>query len=131
MKRKNHKFEFEPAFDIKKILMELAPQIEEFQHIDLTRVFCFRSLGSSSRAIARIWSLPRIWQRALSIDAHYIIEVVSERYDKLKYEEQKKVLIHEMMHIPKTFSGSLVPHRCFRKRINNKSVEKLFQKLVK
>src|SRR3989339_1342467 len=84
MKRKNPKFEFEPAFDIKNKLMELAPKIEDFQHIDLTRVFCFRSVGSASRAIARIWSLPRIWQRALSIEAHYIIEVVSERYDKLK-----------------------------------------------
>ena len=45
MKRKNPKFEFEPAFDIKNKLMELAPKIEDFQHIDLTRVFCFRSVG--------------------------------------------------------------------------------------
>lgn len=122
------KFAFEPAFDVKNIIMKIASQIEDFQHVDLSRIFCFRSVGSTSRAIARIWSLPRIWQRALGIEAHYIIEVVSARFDKLSEADQEKVLIHELMHVPKTFSGALVPHHCFQKRINQRSVEKIHRK---
>jgi predicted metallopeptidase len=32
------------------------------------------------------------------------------------------------MHIPKTFSGALVPHKCFGKRIDKKSVENIYKK---
>ncbi len=125
--KRTSKFDFEPAFEVKKMIMDLVPEIPDFSHVLLESIYCFRSYGSTSRAIARIWSLPRIWQRALGIPAHYIIEVVHERFDKLSEIEQKKVLIHELMHIPKTFSGSLVPHKCFGKRINERSVEKIFQ----
>lgn len=124
-------FEFAPDFQIKNMLMGLASKIEEFEHIDLTRIFCFRSRGSKSRAIARIWSLPRIWQRALGVPASYVIEVVSERFDKLNEKEKQKVLIHELMHVPKTFSGSLTPHYCFGKRINHRTVEKLYNQYLK
>jgi len=129
MSKKKKKFQFEPAFDVKKMVLEIADKVEEFQHIDLTRVFCFRSYGSTSRAVARIWSLPRIWQRALGVDAHYIIEVVSHRFDKLSEKDKQKTLVHELMHIPKTFSGSLVPHKCFGKKIDRVSVQKIFKKL--
>ena len=82
-----------------------------FSYIPAAQVHCFRSTGSSSRATARIWSLPTIWQQALNTPAHYCLEVISEKFDRLSPEQQEKVLIHELMHIPKTFSGSLRPHR--------------------
>ena len=130
-KKKTKKFDFEPAFDVKSLILDIGGKIGDFQHVDLERIFCFRSTGSTSKAIARIWSLPRIWQRALGIEAHYIIEVVSRRFDKLSQQQKEKVLIHELMHVPKTFSGSLVPHKCFKKKIDKKSVESLFKEYKK
>lgn len=108
--------------ELEKIVKSLA-----FNHIDLQRVTCFRSRGSTSRAQARIWSFPRIWQLALKSPAAYIIEVISEKFDRLSQDEQKKVLIHELLHIPKNFSGSLLPHRGRGQGINNRVVEKFFQ----
>jgi len=65
------------------------------------------------------------------VKAHYVIEVLTERFDSYGKVEQDKILIHELMHIPKTFSGALVPHFCFGKRINSKSVEEMYRKLDK
>lgn len=114
------------ADDIKKLIIELS---YKFPHVSHAQIICFRSYGSSSRAIARIWSLPRIWQIGLNLKPHYCIEVISERFDKLPHEEKQKTLIHELMHIPKTFSGALVPHRTRYKRINRRSVEKIWSLL--
>ena len=38
------------------------------------------------------------------------IEVLSEKFDRLNKLEQDKILLHELAHIPKNFSGSLLPH---------------------
>jgi predicted metallopeptidase len=87
-----------------------------------------RSRGSKARAMARIWSLPAIWQQALRVEPHYVIEVLSEHFDKLDQTEKEKTVIHELLHVPKTFSGSLVPHLCFGKRIDRKTVDELYKK---
>lgn len=70
-----------------------------------------RGFGSTSRAIARIWSLPRPWQMVLKISPQYIIEVIAQKFDKLSEENKDQTLIHELLHIPKTFSGALSPHK--------------------
>lgn len=116
------------ASDIKRQIKEILKQID-FSHIDHKRIFCFRSFGSSSRARARIWSFPKIWQEALEISPCYIIEVLSEKFDKLSLDNQRRILIHELLHIPKNFSGSLRPHRARKWRINSRMVEKLFAKI--
>lgn len=119
---------FEPAPDIQERIASLVERLS-FSHVDSSRIKCFRSSGSTSRANARIWSLPRIWQKALDVKAHYIIEVLMERFDSYEKAEQDKILIHELMHIPKTFSGALVPHLCFGKKINRKSVDEIYRRL--
>lgn len=107
---------------VKKIINSLS-----MTHIDAERIICFRSNGSTSRARARIWSLPRVWQQALDLPAYYIIEVIAHHFDKLSTGDQDRVLIHELLHIPKNFSGSLVPHRGRNHRIDNQKVETLFK----
>lgn len=120
---------------------ELAPDIDrrikvivralDLQHVSDKHIICMRSTKAKTRALARIWGLPRIWQQALFLKAYYIIEVVSERFDKMSKEEQDKTLIHELLHVPKTFSGALVPHECFGKRIDEKIVGRLYKEYKK
>ena len=98
------------APDIHRRIKAIVTKID-LPDIDSLRIVCFRSQLSTSRARARIWSLPRIWQMALGVPAHYVIEVLSQHFDHLKSDDQTRVLIHELMHIPKNFSGALLPHR--------------------
>ena len=70
--------------------------------------------------------MPKIFQRALNIQPAYVIEVLSKYYDKLNEDERKKVLIHELLHIPKNFSGSLLPHRSRHRHLQTE-VNKLFK----
>lgn len=78
--------------------------------VDLNRVYCLRSRNSTARAYARIWGMGRIWQETLGIPAVYCIEVISEKYDELPKDKQIEVLFHELAHIPRNFSGALLPH---------------------
>lgn len=95
-------------------------------HVDTSRLRCFRSHGSGSRrVVARCYALSKIWQKALKIDAHYIIEILSEKFDKLNEEDQTKVLIHELMHIPQTFGGGFRHHDFVCRR----NVDQLYKRL--
>ena len=119
------------APDIQKRIKNILKKIDR-PYIEFERIVCFRSYGSTSRARARIWSLPRIWQKALKVNPHYCIEVLSEKFDRMSKVNQTKVLIHELMHIPKTFSGALLPHRGRgRVVIDGRSVNKLYKKYKK
>lgn len=87
-----------------------------------------RSYGSKAKAYARIWAFPKIWQKALDIGTFYVIEVLSENFDKLSEDKKEQVLIHELLHIPKTFSGALLDHNNPYKPINQKRVFRIWQK---
>lgn len=116
----------ERAQDVEKILKKVTQRLQ-FGYIDPMRVVCMRSYGATSRARARIWSFPKIWQMALNKPSYYIIEVLSQHFDKLSEDDKTRVMIHELMHIPKNFSGALIPHRGIHKRIDTKHVEQLFR----
>lgn len=114
-------------------LQQRAEQIirrTPFEHIHPGRVKVVASTGSKTRAYARIYCFPRIFQEILGLKPVYVIEVISERFEKLNQIDQDKVLIHELLHIPKTFSGALVPHNCFGKKIKNQ-VEIYYQRYQK
>ncbi len=115
------------APDVQKKIAAILKALD-LPHILAKQLIIYRSRGSTGRAIARIWSLPRVWQQALNISPHYIIEVISERFDKLSASDQDRTLIHELMHIPKTFSGALVSHRGHHHRIDRRTVEILYEK---
>lgn len=127
--RKRVVMDWRPAPDIEREIQRIVDRLS-LDHIHAESLICFRSFGSSSRARARIWSLPRVWQIALQVKPHYVIEVLSEKFDHLSVDDQKRVLIHELMHIPKSFSGSLVPHRGRFHAINHHTVEQLFRQYI-
>jgi predicted metallopeptidase len=119
------------APDITRRIFFLVDQLN-LKYIEPGSIFCFRSSGSSGRAIARIWSLPTIWQKALHVPPGYCLEVISEKFDRLSASEQEKVLIHELLHIPKTFSGAVVAHRNARRKTfshYHREVDALFSRL--
>ena len=120
--------DFQKAPDIQIMINHVLENVS-FPHIDKSRIVAFRSQGSSARARARIWSMPRIWQMALNIEAHYVIEVISHYFDNESKEEKIKTIIHELMHIPKSFSGALVPHRGAGRRhqVHHTLVNKLYK----
>lgn len=122
MKKKN--LEWSDAREVKEDIRAIL-RVLDFSHIDISRIFCFRTYGSKSRSYARIWAMPKIFQRALNIKPAYIIEVLSRYYDKLGEDEKKKVLIHELLHIPRNFSGALLPHRSRHRHLQTE-VNKLF-----
>ena len=97
------------APDVKKDINKII-KVLDMPYIKQNRIYCYRTQGSKSRSYARIWSFPRIFQDALQQQPAYVIEVLSRYYDKLNADEKVKVLIHELLHIPKNFSGALVPH---------------------
>ncbi|HUW43780.1 MAG TPA: putative metallopeptidase [Bacillota bacterium] len=101
------KYEFAP--DLQKTAEEISFLL--FPHVKIERVKCFRSYGTSSRrTIARCHALNKLMQKSLGIKAVYVLEFLSERFDKLDKEEQLKVLIHELLHIPKCFGGGFKHH---------------------
>lgn len=73
-------------------------------------IHTFRSYNSASNAIARIWGLNKVWQMAIDHEPAYVIEVISERFDQLGEREKDEVILHELAHIPRNFSGALMAH---------------------
>lgn len=119
---------YERAPEIKKTINLLVEQLG-FTHIDTSRIHCIRSLDAKTRAYARIWGMSRLFFEVAGMPPNYIIEVVAKRFDKLSEREKIKTLIHELMHIPKTFSGALLSHRGPHHAINDREVERIIRKI--
>ena len=116
------------APDIKSKVDSITSDLE-LRHIINQQVYCIRSKGSKAkRTIARIYGLGKIWQEVLRTPPSYIIEVISDIFDKMPVEEQEKTLIHELLHIPGGFSGGFRPHKGY---VERRTVEKLYRKLQK
>ncbi len=100
---------YEYAEDLQRIAEEISVMI--FPHVDINNIKCYRSYGTSSRGtIARCHALNKIMQKAIGIKAIYVLEFLVERFEKLDDEEKIKVIIHELMHIPKSFGGGFKYH---------------------
>jgi predicted metallopeptidase len=128
-KLKNQKLEWEQAREIKKDIEDII-SVLDFSYIDSKRIFCYRTQGSKSRSYARIWAFPKIFQTALNMEPAYVIEVLAKYFDKLDSDKQKQVLIHELLHIPKNFSGALLPHRGRNRHLEN-NANQLFKEYKK
>lgn len=114
---------YELAEDIMKRLFDIT-KVLGMEHVRLSGVYAIRSRGSgSARTIARCHALSKIWQLALKIDAVYLIEVISEKFDRMSSSEQDKVLIHELMHIPLSFGGGFKHHDF----VTHRNVDKIYE----
>jgi predicted metallopeptidase len=120
--------QYDLAGDIDSRVKEILRKLK-MTHIDETRLICLRSKGSASRrVIARCHGLSRIMQLALDTQPHYVIEVLSEKFDQLSKEDQTKVLIHEILHIPHSFGGGFRAHKPF---VTRAKVQRMYQEFMK
>ena len=110
---------YHDAHDIRQEASRIVSKLG-WNHVDLGSVGFLRSSGSSSkRTIARCHALSVPLQLGLQRKAFYTIEVISEKFDKMSSEDKIKVLIHELMHIPKSFGGGFIHHdKVCEKNIN-------------
>jgi len=111
------------APDIQKIAEEVVDKLD-WNHIHLEHVAFIRSFGSAARrTIARCHALGKAMQIGMQRKkGFYLIEVISEKFDKLPVDEQLKVIIHELMHIPKSFGGGFIHHN----KVHDASVNKVY-----
>ena len=117
---------YEFAEDLQVKAVEIASVL--FPHIKIDYVKCFRSYGTSSRrTVARCHALGKLMQKAIKMPAFYVLEFLSERFDKLSEEEKIKTIIHELMHIPRTFGGGFKHHNF----VTEKNVNKLYKEFIK
>jgi predicted metallopeptidase len=119
------KLGWEKAPDVQRDVNQIL-NVLDLPYIKGSKIFCYRTQGSKSRSYARIWSFPKIFQDALGLEPAYVIEVLSKYYDKLDPQERIKVIIHELLHIPRNFSGALVPH-VTQSRLLHKAADILFE----
>lgn len=118
---------YEVDYEIQDIVKDIIAKLN-FDYIDTGNILCVRSHGSKSRrTIARIHGLPKIIQVAMNTKAFYVIEIISENFDKLSHEDKTKTLIHELMHVPKCFGGGFRGHSNF---VTKKKVEDAFKKFM-
>lgn len=100
---------YEYAADLQTRMEEIVSLLGMF-HVDTSRVKCYRSRGSSTkRTLARCHTIGKLMQKAIGTGAFYTIEFL-ERFERLSKEEQDKAIIHELLHIPKTFGGGFRQH---------------------
>lgn len=128
-KRSRKSIDWKEAPEVTRRVRELV-KLSGLNHIRTKRVICFRSENAKTRAYARIWGFPRIWQQALRLEPAYVIEVISEKFDRLSQKDQDMILIHEFLHIPRTFSGALVPHHD-RGGVNKDRVREIYRNFRK
>jgi len=124
-------FDWEITSRVREIVNTLG-----LAHVKVDRLVCMRSRDSKARGtIARCYALSKIWQKALNVKAHYIIEIISERFDRLSKEDQDKTLIHELLHVPKSFGGGFKHHgnwvtrgrvdACYMEYVKRKEINQL------
>lgn len=111
---------YSDADDIKEKVRRIV-FVLELDHVNLNRIAFIRSDGSAAEGtIARCHALSRIMQKGLECKPFYIIEVISEQFDKMSEEEKTKTLIHELLHIPRAFGGGFRHHDFVDDRMVNR-----------
>lgn len=126
MPRKRKIIVYEEAPDLKELVLDIAKTLG-LKHIKPEFLACVRSRNASTNAIARCYGLSRIFQYAFKLSPRYVIEVVSEKFDKLKEEEKVKTLIHELLHIPKNFGGGFRHHDY----VNDNRIDRLYKEYTR
>ena len=117
--------QYQIALDLHQRMCDIVRKLR-LAHIDCNRVVCIRGRGSKTkRTIARCHALPKVMQLAMETRAFYVIEFL-ERFESLTAAEKDMTIIHELMHIPRTFGGGFRQHDFVCKR----NVQKMYEAYI-
>jgi len=94
------------------------------QHLNPESIRVVRS-DSRSSAYARIWGVNAALQAGLGVGPTYVVELIEGNFSRLSCVEAIETIIHELAHIPRTFSGNLRPHNKYFRRDLRAWVRKL------
>ncbi|MBI4210355.1 MAG: metallopeptidase [Candidatus Diapherotrites archaeon] len=83
-----------------------------YGHVMQERLSVVRSWGSKTRrTIARIHCIGKVMMLGMGQKkSFYVIELISEKFDRQPEREKLETIIHELMHIPRTFGGGFRHH---------------------
>ncbi len=111
---------YEQAPDIRAIAEDVV-RVLGWGHVDLRNVGFIRSRGSKARrTYARCHAMGKAMTVGMGrIKSYYVIEVIAERFDRLAADEREETVIHELMHIPRSFGGGFKHHNV----VNQKTVK--------
>ncbi len=105
---------------IKKIIDYLGVEYIRPNNIRVVRSY------SDARVYARIWGVCKVIQVGLGIEPTYVIEIIDSRFNELNCKDKIDVILHELAHIPRTFSGYVRQHgKAFRRDLS------LFRRKIK
>jgi predicted metallopeptidase len=92
--------------------------------LDFDRIF-FYTYMSNTRTVAKCVGFSKVLQLPNPYIAPYYVIVFNERHfnDKMSRQEKDSTILHELLHIPKNFSGefSNLAHRKIHKLANELS----------
>jgi predicted metallopeptidase len=122
---------FKRAYEEEALVKDIVEKFN-WNYLNTEQIRCVFSKNSSARRVlGRIWSTPRIFSEVFETKPLYVIELLENRYTRLSERDKIKVLIHELLHIPKTFSGALSPHTKMAKTLNCTTVDSLFNEYMR
>tara|TARA_Y100000310_G_scaffold57396_1_gene52596 strand:- start:7161 stop:7583 length:423 start_codon:yes stop_codon:yes gene_type:complete len=103
------KYEYDETWTLKS--KEIAETLG-YEYVIHEKLGVVKSWGSKAkRTIARIHSIGKVMMLGMGHKkSFYVIELISENFDKQSEEDQIETIIHELMHIPKTFGGGFRHH---------------------
>jgi len=118
---------YETDFELEAIAKDIVKTLN-LNHISIEDIACIKSYGSKTRrTIARCHALGKVMQKALKRRAFYVLEFLSEKFDKQSTENKIRTIIHELLHIPHSFGGGFKHHDY----VTEKTVELFFQEYLK
>ncbi len=125
MEHRSMAITYHHAQDIEKQIRDIVRKLG-MTHIDSDRILCLRSHGSKAKkSFARSYKFSKARRGKLGVKSQYAVEVISENFDTLSKAAKTKTLIHELLHIPKTFRDRFKDH----KQVSRAEVEKSYSQL--
>ncbi len=109
--------EYTEAPDLRERAIKIAARVG-MGHLDFDRIHCYR-YTCDTRTVAKITGFFKTLQLAYPhIRPFYVITFNEKNFNRESFEEQNQTILHELLHIPKTFSGefSKIAHSEIRRR---------------